>query len=166
VSTAYDPIEWHDLFVAMAGASAALLGLLFVAISINIDRILKYEGLAERGLETLVLLLSVLVVAIAGLMPGQSHSALGIELAVIALALGAMVLRLVPRIKERPGLTPPAVRVAGWAVRFAGPLLLAIGALSVLLAAGGGLYWIAAGIVFATLGAVANAWVLLVEILR
>ena len=33
-------------------------------------------------------------------------------------------------------------------------------------AAGGGLYWVAAGIVLAILGAVANAWVLLVEILR
>ena len=34
------------------------------------------------------------------------------------------------------------------------------------LEAGGGLYWVVAAIVFATVGAVANAWVLLVEILR
>ena len=32
--------------------------------------------------------------------------------------------------------------------------------------AGGGLYWTLAGIVLATVAAVANAWVLLVEILR
>lgn len=31
---------------------------------------------------------------------------------------------------------------------------------------GGGLYWTVTGIAFAILGAVANAWVLLVEILR
>jgi hypothetical protein len=36
----------------------------------------------------------------------------------------------------------------------------------VLAAVGGGLYWIVAGIVFAVLGAVINAWVPLVEILR
>jgi hypothetical protein len=43
---------------------------------------------------------------------------------------------------------------------------MGIGAITVLIVAGGGLHWIVAGIVFATLGAVANAWVLLVEILR
>jgi len=42
VSTAYAPEEWKDLFVAMAGASAALAGLLFVAVSINVDRIIHF----------------------------------------------------------------------------------------------------------------------------
>ncbi len=41
-----------------------------------------------------------------------------------------------------------------------------MGAISVLAEGGGGLYWIAAGILGALVGAVANAWVLLVEILR
>ena len=44
------------------------------------------------------------------------------------------------------------------------PLL--VGAISVLAEGGGGLYWIAAGIIGSLVGAVANAWVLLVEILR
>ena len=38
---AYDPSEWTDLFVATAGASAALAGLVFVAVSINLERILS-----------------------------------------------------------------------------------------------------------------------------
>ena len=38
--------------------------------------------------------------------------------------------------------------------------------MSILAEAGGGLYWVAAGIIGAVLGGVANAWVLLVEILR
>ena len=59
MSAAYDPEQWHDLFVAVAGASAALLGLLFVAVSINLERILSYKGLPERALETLLLLLGV-----------------------------------------------------------------------------------------------------------
>lgn len=41
-----------------------------------------------------------------------------------------------------------------------------VGGASVLAESGGGLYWVVAGIVFATIGAVASAWVLLVEILR
>lgn len=51
-------------------------------------------------------------------------------------------------------------------VRVAGTVPLIVGGASVLAASGGGLYWIAAGIVFAVAGAVINAWVLLVEILR
>ena len=38
---AFAPIEWHDLFLGAVGASAALTGLLFVAISINLEQILS-----------------------------------------------------------------------------------------------------------------------------
>jgi modulator of FtsH protease len=163
VSTAYAPEEWKDLFVAMAGASAALAGLLFVAVSINVDRIIHFKGLPERGVETLALLLTALVVSIAGLMPGQSHVAFGVELLAIAIALFAMpVTHELPEDAQRP----PAWRLSRWLVRLTGPGLLLIGALAELFAFGGGLYWVAAAFVFLTLGAVANAWVLLVEILR
>ena len=47
-----------------------------------------------------------------------------------------------------------------------GTLPFLIGAVSLLLEAGGGLYWVAAGFVTAIAGGVTNAWVLLVEILR
>jgi len=33
--TAYQPGHWHDTFVAMAGAAAAVTGLVFVAVSIH-----------------------------------------------------------------------------------------------------------------------------------
>ena len=42
--TAYQPEQWHDMFVAVAvaGAAAALTGLIFVAVSINLEQVLKY----------------------------------------------------------------------------------------------------------------------------
>ena len=36
---AYGPMVWHDFFMGTIGASAALTGLLFVAISINLEQI-------------------------------------------------------------------------------------------------------------------------------
>jgi hypothetical protein len=30
--SAYQPEQWHDMFVAMAGAATALTGLIFVAV--------------------------------------------------------------------------------------------------------------------------------------
>jgi modulator of FtsH protease len=163
--TAYDPSEWSDLFVATAGASAALAGLVFVAVSINIERILKFEGLPERALETVLLLLGVLLVSVVGLIPGQSETALGAELLGISLALGTVIARL-PTSYSPGGDGPRAYRLGRWSVRVAGTLPFVVGAVSVLAGSGGGLYWVAAGIVFAIVGAVVNAWVLLVEILR
>ncbi|HEY1854767.1 MAG TPA: hypothetical protein VGG40_09285 [Solirubrobacterales bacterium] len=164
---AYDPGEWSDFFVAVAGASAALLGLLFVAVSINLQRILEYDGLPERALETLLLLLSVLIVAFMGLAPGQAHTAVGIEVLVLGLLMGLVSARIpVYAVDERTGEEPVGWRLSRWGVRAFSIVPFVLGGLSLLLETGGGLYWILAGTVFATCGAVAGAWVLMVEILR
>jgi modulator of FtsH protease len=162
---AYDPTEWKDLFVAVAGASAALTGLLFVAVSINLERILRFEGLPERALETLLFLVSVLLVSIVGLVPGQSHVALGIELLLVSLVAAVVILRL-PTLRMSDDEVERSWVLTRWAVRLLATVPFVVGGLSVLAECGGGLYWVVAGIVFAIIGAVASAWVLLVEILR
>jgi modulator of FtsH protease len=163
--SAYDATAWSEMFVATAGASAALAGLVFVAVSINVERILKLEGLPQRALETLLLLLSVLIVSIIGLIPGQSTTALGIELLVVSLVFAAAIARPLGQ-----GL-PPGKAARPWLLerhllRAAGTAPFVLGSISLIAGTGGGLYWVVAGIIFAIVGAVANAWVLLIEILR
>jgi len=163
-TTAYSPQDWTELFVASASASAALTGLLFVAVSVNIERILEFKGLPERALQTLLLLLSVLFASVICLIPGQSTTALGIELLVVGVGFGTPICRLL-------FVTVPGAReherafLHLWLV-IPGTVPFLIGAVSLLARAGGGLYWIVAGILGAILGASVNAWVLLVEILR
>jgi len=163
--TAYDPSEWSDLFVAAAGAGAALAGLVFVAVSINIERILRFPGLPGRALETVLLLLGVVLVSVVGLFPGQSHTALGLELLAIGLGIAAVAARQ-PVVFSADGPPPAAWLVTRWTLRLAGTAPFVIAGASLIAEAGGGLYWAGAGIALAITAAVANAWVLLVEILR
>jgi len=163
--TAYDPSEWSDLFVATAGASAALAGLVFVAVSINLDRILKFPGLPERALETLLMLLGVVLVSIVALIPAQSALALGLEVAVLGAIVGGIVAAQPTALHVSEGARLNWL-VGRWALRLLSTVPFVVGGLTLMFETGGGLYWVAAGIVFAITGAVSNAWVLLVEILR
>jgi modulator of FtsH protease len=163
--TAYDASEWSDLFVAAAGAGAALAGLVFVAVSINIDRILAGEGLPDRALSTVLTLLMAVCVSIVGLIPGQGNVALGAELLGLTTLLGIVIGRLT--VHSLPSGPAPKHWVIGRLFVVAVAVVpLLVGAISVIAESGGGLYWIAAGILGSLVGAVANAWVLLVEILR
>jgi hypothetical protein len=47
--TEADVAAWDGFAVAMAGAAAVLAGLVFVAVSVNIDRILAVGGLPGRA---------------------------------------------------------------------------------------------------------------------
>jgi len=138
----------------------------FVAISINVEHILEYERLPERALASVMLLLGVVLASIIGLIPGQSRTALGIDLLVEAVAVGALVTYLSTRRGTQIDAGSRATGVARRLMFAGGTLPFVIGAASVLAETGGGRYWTVAGIVFATAGAVANAWVLMVEILR
>ena len=153
--------SWHDFFVALAGATAALTGLLFVAVSINLDRILALEGLPERALESLVLLLTTLIVSLLSLVPDQSAVALGIELIVLGGALGAFIANL-----RHGAVAMHAPRVVRVALPIVCTLPLIVGGALLVTEAADGLLWVVGAAVAAILTSVSNAWVLLVEILR
>ena len=64
----------------MAAATATLTGLLFVAVSINLQRILQYPNWPGRAAQTLVMFSIPLVFSIFVLVPGQPATVLAGEL--------------------------------------------------------------------------------------
>jgi modulator of FtsH protease len=163
--TAYQPEQWHDMFVAMAGAAAALTGLIFVAVSINLEQVLKYPALPPRAVETLSILIGLLGLSVFVLIPGQSLTALGAEILVLGLVTGAVLLAKRIRLPRAAG-QPLTWTVTPVAVILAATLPMAAAGISVLVRGGGGLYWLVAALVLGFAGAVFNAWILLVEIHR
>jgi hypothetical protein len=75
----YDPAAWHDFFVMLGGAAAALTGLVFVALSLHLDRILGDPFHRFRAGVSVAGLTSMIILSGAALVPTQSNVALGVE---------------------------------------------------------------------------------------
>jgi len=171
---AYHPAAWVNYFIAQAGASAALAGLVFVAVSINLKMILRYPHLPGRVGQALISLLQLLVVALAVLIPNRTTHALGVELLVVGILTWSLLVTIqwkslrrlgevdVAETGRGVGLFKVEVVAAGQLVSL--PTIVA-GA-SLLAGSGGGLYWLAVGTFFALVSGVSDTWVLLIEIQR
>ena len=164
--TAYDPAQWHDLGVALAGASGALLGLAFVAISFNLDAIIADKFLPARAVEPLIFFAYPLAGSLLNLTPGLSHTTLGIGLAILVGGLFGLVLRV-----DLPRWRHERDDPLSWRVSHAVPgnllaILAVIAALAMITNNIGGLYWLGGAMAIATSAGLINSWVLLVEIKR
>jgi modulator of FtsH protease len=76
---------WENFFVAQVGAAAALAGLVFVGISINLTKIMQYPSLPGRALEATVLLIVVVIESCMFLVPGQTPAHTGALVLVVGL---------------------------------------------------------------------------------
>jgi modulator of FtsH protease len=163
----YSVLGWDSFFVAQVGATAALAGLLFVAISINLQQILKFPWLPALAGETFLVLAVALVISTLGLVLGQSSRLFGVEIVVIA--GGAWVFTMISRRRaarvemSKQGEGPRSWTVIGFQIAV---LPFVVGGVSVIARWGGGLYWIVAGVVAVFMVVFINSWTLLVEIQR
>jgi hypothetical protein len=166
VTAAYAVEGWQNLALAVTAAVATLVGLLFVAVSINLQRILQFPNLPTRAAQTLFLFGTPLATGIFLLVPGQPRVVLGGELLGTAVIIGAVQLRM----EIRSPVTDKETRLTWIFGRVSPPILtsgcLAAAGATFAAAAGGGLYWIVPSVLCGIIFGLLNAWVLLVEILR
>jgi len=160
-----DALEgWSEFSVAVAGAAAALAGLIIVAMSVNIERILATRSVPARAAAAIGALVLAVAAACLMLVPARPVWLLGIEMligAAVVWVLWAVMLRAV--LADRAGNRPVAARVVPAAL--APVLFTATGGLLVAGAASG-LYWLAAASVISIVAGVVVSWVALVELLR
>jgi modulator of FtsH protease len=164
MDAAYHVEPWHDFAVMIGSATAALAGLLVVAMSINIREILSNSTLPHRAAGALIAMTTPLILAALMLVPDQPRAALAVEI----LAVGAAVGIVLPWL-NRPQDLQQSTRQ--WLVGRATPIALIIvplvvGGLGLLVTAVGGLYWLPVSILAAVVFGLVQAWVLLIEILR
>jgi modulator of FtsH protease len=141
----------------------------FVALPINLREFIQTNTLVNRAAEAIIALGAVLLTATAVLIPEQDQDVLAVELLVLALLtlLCAVLLERNALVPSPDGRAAPRISLVIRRVFGLGaPLLLVVTAVTLLACAGGGLYWWPAAIVAAYVGAVSNAWVLLIEVLR
>ena len=157
---------WGDFLVAAAGSTAALAGLVFVALSINLTHVLKLPGVSGRAAETIILLAGALTGTLLALVPDVSPRQLGVLLVVIgALTWGIPTIIQIKAIRDRHYYTVP-VAIWRFVLHQSATLPFFAAGLSLLGYLHGGLRWFAAAIILSMIVALFNAWVLLVEIMR
>lgn len=158
--------QWNDFYVATAGASAALTGLIFVGISINISKILSHPFLPTRASLSLLLLMSILLFSAALLIPREDNVYAGW----LALAAGFVLWGIITRADVRIYRKTPKEYKRFFLINLLFDQLAAFpyvaGGIAILLTGENGFYWIAAAFLLSFIKAVSDAWVLLIEILR
>jgi hypothetical protein len=85
--------EWAAFGGDLAAASSALVGLLFVAVSVQRERFRTSRALLARAGQALVLFSAALMAGTLLSTPTQTASAVGVELLALAVLLGAILYR-------------------------------------------------------------------------
>jgi hypothetical protein len=156
--------EWAIFFSAELAVLATLTGLVVVAISINLPRILSYPHLPTRAGEALIGPVGAITATSLVLIPEQPPMLLGAEVIVVGLVMVVAPIIFQARAwaarKDAWQRWMRAVSTTGFSAAFV------IGGALVLYGARAGLYWIAAGDILGIAAIVLSAWVLMVEILR
>jgi hypothetical protein len=157
---------WSEFNVAMVGATAALAGLLIVAMSVNIATIMSSMTLPPRAAASIATLVLAIVACALALVPGQPVWVYGVELLVVTVVAAVFQAHAIRVIGREAGPSPiertlkASIGVLPVAAFLIGSVLMITGADAP------GLIAAAIGSVLAIVTAIVMAWVVLVEVLR
>ncbi len=95
--------RWHEFYLLTGTAAVTLIGLLFVALSFNLEALLheRRVHLLDVARQTMFAYLAVLFVSLLFLIPDTSHRILGMAIAVVGTMLALYTARLVLRLRGR-----------------------------------------------------------------
>jgi hypothetical protein len=158
--------EWQTFFSVEAECAATLTGLVFVAVSINIAKILSFPGLPGRAAESISQFLQVFFLCTATLIPQQSAGPLAAE--IFGIALLCWALQLTSQIKYARARTghPKWWLVSRILQTQLGSVPLFLAAICLITGSSAAFYWLVPGFFFSFFAGVLNAWILLIEIHR
>jgi modulator of FtsH protease len=156
---------WSGFFIAQVGASAALAGLIFVSVSLNLAKILALSHLPKRAFQALTVLMEILIVSSLALVP-QPLPWFGGEAILISMPIWITVIVFDAQTLAIAGKEYRSRSLQRMAISQAAALLFVIGAVATLAFGLAGVYWLAPAIICSYFIALLDAWVLLVEINR
>jgi len=159
----YSPETWHDFFLAIAGAAAALTGLLFVSLSLHVRYIAASRNHRNTARGSLIGLVLVLVISLVVLIR-QPATWTGLELALVNLLyivfLGAYQVSVFRRMSWKVPSTTLTRSGLGYLLALAGM----VGGYNLYVDTGAGLYLIAFQVISIVVWNLRNAWFLLMSV--
>lgn len=159
---AYEAERWHDAYVMLGGAAAALTGLVFVALAIHLRAIAANRFQRLRGHYLTFGLIYLTVISALVLVPGQGDHALGIEVLLGGIAAAAVTVLPIVQLRVALPLTLGfRARLVTATVAIA--LNFAAG-VSLIIRRGGGLYLLLAALLLAMVTNVSGAWSMLMSL--
>jgi hypothetical protein len=156
---------WAAFHTALAGAAAALVGLVIVAASVNIAKIVASPALVARLGSAVAGLLLALVATAFALIPGIDLTWFGVLVLISALVAGLFAAAAARALHADPDAGDVA-RIPKATLGFLPVVTYLVAGSLALFSAPQSLYVAAAGVILAIVSAVVVSWVALVEVLR
>ncbi len=164
-SEIYNPAQWTNFFVLVGTGSAALTGLVFVALSINLKGIAKDATHRYRAINMLSGFTAVFIICSLALMGQQTYRTLGIEWLIVSLLAAAIntngYIQGFRLSGSRYALSP--VRVVGGSACYLGQI---IGSLILYFGSITGIYISAIAVIVNFCFLVSGSWLLIVGTLN
>ena len=160
-SEVFNPEQWNNFFVLVGTGAAALTGLVFVAMSINLKGVTKDATHTYRAINMLSGFTAVFLLSSFALMGHQTYRTLGTEWLVVSFLAGAIntngYIRGLSLGGSRYALSP--FRIVGGSVCYLGQL---VGSALLLAGIGTGIYIGAIALIVNFYFMVSGSWLLIV----